>query len=400
MRPRLFARIRPAVALAAAAAALALAGGAPPARAEYWVGRTSELLSRATRIEIFRVASVAKDGRLTGTVVTSIRGRPAGETVTHAWIGAAAPPPGADVLAICDGSLCPRAIGADRGGFFLLHAREMMDGAQVLPGIVERAALAPLAAGKPAPSLCVRAVVRLLDEDDAPAPAFTATFSAADGEGSVTGGALLDAGPHPRTATLLVGDGLGAGDDDADSTVIGVTGKTGRMSFVGTPLARVAGGCYETIVLPAHPLARSAAAVARRLDGPPADAVLARGTLALGPKPSSRPEPVEILVGADGQLRFRSARFAAETPVLVDGGVPGRTRVGFSITAGSFYPLYVVEIDAAPPIPGTGPAAAIAAALDDGLAHRWPLLREDYVKDTPVRITPAGTISVTGVRER
>ncbi|MCZ7680568.1 MAG: hypothetical protein M5U28_18105 [Sandaracinaceae bacterium] len=155
--------------------ALVLAPSA--ARAEYWAMDMSELLGTAREILVVEVPP----GGARAVVRESIRGRAAGEPVELA-IADTPPPAGTRMLVVCEGGVCPRAWGADRGGYYVLEAQEPGDGASVLPGLLDAASLRALASGRPAPELCVRASVRLLDE---PRPLrVEARLSAGDGTGT------------------------------------------------------------------------------------------------------------------------------------------------------------------------------------------------------------------------
>lgn len=238
--------------------AVGLACWPAPARAEYWVSDLGELLEHATRIEIVEVTGASPAG--TAAVVReSIRGNPVGATVRFVDFHQPALSVGDRALVVCDDSVCPRAIGIDRGGWFLLQATQPMDGAEVLPGLVERSSLRALAGGRRAPDLCVRAEVALLDDGGARGTV-TAHVDPSDGEGHATGSLLSG----PTRVRLMTPHALGA-STGADAT-LRLLGPGGAVAISGGPLVR-RGGCWRFHATPVQPVARTRAAFAAGLAG-------------------------------------------------------------------------------------------------------------------------------------
>lgn len=310
---------------------------ARPAAAEYWVGDAGELLHHAVRVEIIRVDKVAQDG-LEGVVTESIRGTAVGGAVKVSYYGNFAVKRGDEVLVVCDRWVCPRALGVDRGGYFILSAFQPMDGAMVSPGLVERGSLRALAAGKKAAPICIDVKVGFIDEPAA-RTSFRASFDPTDGDGTATGAAL---GAGPLQATLLAPHGLFP--ETPDTINVKVRGKIDE-SFVADGLRRQKSGCYAIDAMPAYPLARSRAELKRNLAGSLSTLILARGQIAVRKTAhtAKKSYPLTIEIDASGQLAFRSPLFQATSAGLYE-RYPPSARIGFAKSSRKTYPMVMFDI--------------------------------------------------------
>lgn len=193
--------------MAMAMAVAAVLAVPAPARAEYWLERAGELLGHATEVSVVELKAGGGGGvGMEGVVVKSYRGRPVGASVPVAVPFTQLELGGQRVLFICDRSMCPRALGVDHGGFWLLEAYAYGDGAAVLPGLLDDAIVTAAQEGKPPKPLCLRAMVQLTDE--VAASTLTGSFSPLDGTGTVTGPAVSGAS---LPAQLQFGAALGRG---------------------------------------------------------------------------------------------------------------------------------------------------------------------------------------------
>jgi hypothetical protein len=352
---------------------------ARPARAELWASSMGDLMKSATRIEVIDVDAVDArgfDGRLAVAVRSTQK---AGDRV-HVDLILPLPPPakGDRVLVVCD-SECPRAIGVEHGGAFQLIAQEPMDGAFVNPNVVEEGSLAALAAGKPAPALCVRGDIQLLD--DAARPSYELRVSAADGNGSATlAGRKLSA----RLGVVWFASEAGA--------VAIVLADKGAVSLVADHVTRAQDGCYQASLAPSEPLARTRKSLTRALDGTPAGAVIAKGTLAVakGAPVAAGVHAIALSARSDGQLELASD--LAEGQVSEIAFVPDHFGVGFPTKGGApndpelFLDLGVTMAQ------GLDHGAQVARALHDGaVAHAI------WIQGT--KRTAIGVVKLTYVQE-
>ena len=310
---------------------------ARPAAAEYWVGDAGELLQQAKRVEIIRVDKVAPDS-IEGVVTDSIRGTAAGGAVKVSYLGDFAVKRGDEVLVVCDRWVCPRALGVDRGGYFILTAFQPMDGAMVSPGLVERGSLRALAAGKKAAPICIDVNVAFIDQPGA-RTSFHAAFDPTDGDGTATGAAL---GAGPRKAMLLAPHGLFP--ETPDTINVKVRGKV-DVSFTADGLRRQKSGCYTIDAMPAFPLARSRAELRRALAGSLSTAVIARGqiTVRKTAHTAKKSYRLRIEVDASGQPSFRSPFFHATSPGLIQ-RYPPSARLGFPQSSRTPYPMVMFDL--------------------------------------------------------
>jgi hypothetical protein len=222
-----------------AVAALVLAAGA--AHATPGSLSVAELFHDATTIAVVELV-----GNHHGKVLESIRGPARGQQIDVQLDG------GGQALVVCAPDDC--VADRDRGGYFVLgvgNRMRMIALATILPpltpGIVERRSLTALAAGSPAPSLCLEAKVHFTETADADADlTLRGELSAADGAGTLRGG------PRPMTATLWA----------LDQTVVEHGAhNTARLalqpfrSFDSGPVTRGKDGCYRVTLTAANPSA-------------------------------------------------------------------------------------------------------------------------------------------------
>lgn len=351
--------------LVLAGALVALSLTAPrSARAEYWAMTAGELLQSADEVLEVEVVNDTP-GHVAGVVRRSLRGRAVGERLPLEMLFAAAPSRGTRLFVVCEGGVCPRAWSPDRGGFYVLDAQQPMDGASVLPGLVERRSVAALMAGRPAPALCVRARVRLLGE--AQAMAIEARVAAEDGSGTAR------VGGDTVAARLLAPHGLGVDEDAAllrlgGPSPGGLVTLPGQISVVGGPLHRAPDGCYELDAMPAQPFVRTRRQLRDALARRRRDDVLARGRIhatGAGGLPRGA-HPVELVATRDGQLELRT-RLVADPRVGARSIEPGHRRIGFTLAARDRARLEIDLGSDVGPVPGLPALAAIASrARRDG----------------------------------
>ncbi|MEO7096773.1 MAG: hypothetical protein ABI175_26175, partial [Polyangiales bacterium] len=272
----------------------AVLAASTPAHAEFWVSSMGELLKTANRIEVIDVTAV-KDQTIEGTLVTAVRSaaKP-GAKITHRIGYLPAPKPGDRLVVICDFE-CPRAIGVEHGGLFSLVAQQPMDGALVTPNVVEASSLSLLAAGQPAPDLCVRGIIELLD--DVARPGFEVKVRPADGSGrgSISG--------HKVNASL---SGVWFASE-SNNVAVKLSGK-GSVELVADHVAKDKDGCYSSAFAPSTPLARTAKSLDRGLDKQSEPMVVARGTLVVAkgaPVPAGA-HKITFSVTPDGYLELTS----------------------------------------------------------------------------------------------
>jgi hypothetical protein len=242
--------------LVAAAAALVTLLDARAVRAELWVSTMGDLLHTARRIEIVEVDQVISGGWQVH-VVDAPRGRAAGTRDRVLWPGTTpTAAPGERLLVVCD-SECPRAVGREVAGAFVLTAYQPMDGAWLTPPVVDRAAIPALARGASAPPLCLRSNVRFVDAPgavvaiDASVDARTGAGSARPRAGGAALGATLQGADHNRGnpdegIRLRIQNGNGA-RPGSTVIVLSVGGLTRR------------GTCLEAESVPESPISRTPA---------------------------------------------------------------------------------------------------------------------------------------------
>ncbi len=306
-------------------AAVVLAASTP-AHAEFWVSSMGNLLKSATRIEILDVTAVKAQAiggtAVEGTLVTAVRTpAKAGTKVTHLLGYLPAPKPGDRLLVICD-SECPRAIGVEHAGTFSLVAQQPMDGALVTPNVVESGSLSLLAAGQPAPDICVRGIVEMLD--DVARPGFEVKVRAADGSGR---GSI---GGHKVNASL---SGVWFASE-SNAIAVSLSGK-GGVTLLADHMAKDKDGCYSSAFAPSTPLARTAKSLDRGLDNVSQPMTIARGTLtvAKGGAVPAGTHKIVFSVSADGYLELASD--LAEGRVSHVQHDAGHYGLGFGTKAGS-----------------------------------------------------------------
>ncbi len=342
-----------------------------PVSAEYWMSNSAVLLKNARRVEVVQIDQENKSS-WEATVLSSVRGEPVGKKIQIArpWDSPSFAPQD-KMLLICDDSLCPRAVGLDRGDHFVLRAFQPGDGAHVLPGMVETKALAPLAKGTRAPELCVEAVLTFLDEPGVRLP-MRGTFQAAHGSGTIQVPSLQKG---PYRGSLSQG---GFDSSWPESTAITLhDGKREGVLLQGGPLRRVSGGCFQTEVTPTRPLVRTRKGLQKALQGVQKQRLIARGTLeiASGHSVPGGAYPVRVYDTPTYGLRV-------EVSLLPDGKVswinqtqPGTMTLGFTTQPQNFYPLLLL------PIPQQGPrhtnaVEVLASSLrrHPGKQVSWPAL--------------------------
>jgi len=275
-----------------------LAGLTAPARAEFWASSMGDLLKAAKRIEVIQVTAVSDTqvgAMMEGTLVTAIRsGVKVGAKVGHGLGYLPKPKVGDRVLLVCDDE-CPRAIGVERDGMFTLVAQQPMDGAIVTPTVVQAASVPLLAAGQPAPDLCIRGIVELLD--DMARPGFDVKVRAADGTGRGTiAGRKVDA--------ALSGVWFAS-----QSNAIGLRlAVSGSVSLVADHIGRDKDGCFSSVFTPSMPLARTTKSLDRALDSANRGMTIARGTLVVAkgaPVPAGK-HAISFTVNPEGYLQLAS----------------------------------------------------------------------------------------------
>jgi hypothetical protein len=312
---------------------------------------------------------------LEATVLESVRGAPAG---AHVRVLAGLAPgavAGSEVLLACGSDDPGGSWGGCVGGLVAGDVVALLSGAMMAyrlsPGVVERASVRLLAAGRPAPDLCVEATVRFPDEPGATAT-IRGTFRASDGTGTAAGAPL---GAAPVAGELFVGSG-GTSDRERTFTHVEVHTAKGYATFVGGALAPARDGCHAFEAWPAWPLARTPRALARVLAGSDAPVVLARGTLVVDKV--SHP----VVVDASGGLRVRSKHLKDGTPwmYVTPEGIGFET--GPRDTWLVFVPAGLAAARAAVPEEDTG--LAWTRLVPPGARVAWPVRRRIGSKDGPV----------------
>lgn len=208
---------------------------ARPVRAEPWLRTLADELRDASVVELAVVERV--DGlTVHARVADAMRSpRRVGDAVVYDLgdKGLHKPAAGDRVLAVCDAGACPRVLGVQRGGVYLLEAADMYSGwaAWIAPAAVTDAALRDLLAGYPPAPLCVRGTVDLLDEAASVAVELRLDAGTGRGRGSV-GAVAVTSAWTTRAAVEMFGDGafVRIGDD-----------AHGAMLY--TDRVRVDGGC-------------------------------------------------------------------------------------------------------------------------------------------------------------
>ena len=275
---------------------LAMLGFARPARAELWASSMGDLMKDAKRVEVIDVTAV-KDRGVDGTLVQLVKSAGKVGDKVHLDIGyLPAPKVGDRMLYICDYE-CPRAVGVERAGAFQMTAQEPMDGAFITPNVVETASLALLAKGQPAPDLCIRGLVELLDEPPGKAPTFEVKLNPSNGSG---GGTIGKDRVNASMTVVWFASETGAIE-------VRLSGK-GTVELVADKVGRDKSGCFSGTFLPSRPVARTAASLDAALDGKSVKQVVAKGTLTV-PKGAPVPAGAHALtfaVTADGYLELAS----------------------------------------------------------------------------------------------
>lgn len=275
---------------------LAMLGLTQPARAELWASSMGDLMKGAKRVEVIEVTAV-KDHAVDGTLALPVKSAGKVGDKVHLDIGFLPVPKAGDrMLIICD-SECPRAVGIERAGAFQMTAQEPMDGAFITPNVVETASLALLAKGQPAPDLCIRGLVELIDETPQKAPTFEVKLSPANGSG---GGTIAT---HRVNASMTVAWFA----SESGSIQINLSGK-GSVQLIADKLGRDKAGCFSGSFLPTRPLVRTAASLDAALDGTAQKQLVATATLTV---PKGAPVPagkhaLSFTVTADGYLELAS----------------------------------------------------------------------------------------------
>lgn len=357
---------------------LAVLAPATPARAEFWASSMGDLMKTANRIEILDVTAVTETqvGRmLEGTLVTAVRStsKP-GAKVSLALNYLPAPKPGDRVLVVCDYE-CPRAIGIERAGMFPMIAQQPMDGAMVTPNMVETASLALLAAGKPAPDICVRGIVELLD--DVARPGFEIKVRPADGSGRGT------ISGHKVNASLS-----GVWFASESSAVAVRLAGNGDVTLLAAHVAKDKDGCYSSAFAPSTPLARTATSLDGALDKLSTPMTIARGkiTVAKGAPVSAGSHAITFLVTSDGYLELSSD--LAEGRVSHVQHDAGHYGLGFDAKGrGELFFDFPVTM-----LPGFEHGSALAKVVRDGATAQVSWLRGG-------KKTPLGAITFAYVRE-
>jgi hypothetical protein len=326
---------------------IAVAGVAGAARAEVWASDLGALLHDATSIEIVQVDKV-KDFAIDGRVVEAIRSKALVGDASHRPLthGMSSTSPGDRVLVICDRALCPRAEAIDRDGVFLLFADQPNDVAGVAPSVVVHDSLLALAAGKPAPDLCVAGTIELLD--DRARPAFRVTISAARGDGHATIGTTQVPGyaQAGRASDLRV-----RLEPEAPRS----RPANREVELAAVRVTRDAEGCLTGSFRVASPPARTAKGLARVLAGTQARSVLARGTLDLarGAALPAGHHALELAITDEGRLDLTTDLATGHVPryeVSGDHLVVGFQRGPDGDARGPDYQALRTDL-------GTGPAA-------------------------------------------
>lgn len=266
---------------------VAMVLAAAPARAEMWGSSMGELMKDATRIELVQVDEVM-DATISGTLVEPMRSaRTKGARVSFALPSLPSPAVGDKVLVVCDRE-CPRAIGLLRDGWIRLVAQQPMDGAFVYPNIVAATSIPVLMTGKPAPNICVRGTIGLLD--DKRRPKFEIQVTATDGRGEAKVG--------KRAVKSRIANPFGR--DDSIAVELGDI-------IVSTASVKPVNGCLEAVFAVERPVVRTAAGLERALGARLAKRVtVARGSVVIPKGTSVRAGtvPFNLLVDEHGQLIF------------------------------------------------------------------------------------------------
>lgn len=341
---------------------------------ELWASTLGQLLKDATSIEVVEV-DTAKAGQLgvvvTGRITLAIRSAKATGANTTIQLGsdfAASPRPKERVLVVCDSSQCPRAVGIEKDGFVLLEAHEPMDGALITPPLVAVTSLPVLAQGKPAPPLCVRANLALLDDK----VARTATLSVDAATGSGTASATWD--KQRLTASVVTAYSHGAGI---------TLGHARTLSFVtaGPLTVDKTGPCLAATFEPDRPVVRTLRSLVKGANEALPPTTFGKGIATI----DGKAVPLELQLDEHGQLVLKSglANGRSDWSQILATGV---RREGFSIGAGK---RLVLELPAgAEPLVATlAKQRAIAVSIYelDGAVNAAPQLRGtatiEYVKE-------------------
>jgi len=292
-----------------------------PAAAELWASSMGDLLAHGSRIEVIDVTAV-KDRAVDCTLAIAVKSTSKVGAKVHVDLGyLPAPKVGDRLLVICD-SECPRAAGVEHAGAFQVVAQEPMDGAFVTPNVVETSSLALLARGQPAPDLCVKGIVEMLDT---PArPAFEIKLSPANGSGSGT------IGTHRINAAMTVVWFA----SETGAIEVRLAGK-GSVELVADHIGRDKSGCFSGQFLPSRPVARTPASLDRALDGLGEKQLVATGTLTVpkGTPLKAGAHAVTFTVTADGYLEIASD--IAEGRVSHVQNMPDHYALGFPTKTGA-----------------------------------------------------------------
>ena len=275
---------------------VAMLGFARPARAELWASSMGDLLKDANRVEVIDVTAVT-DQKVDGTLALAVKsGSKVGDKIQIHIGFLPVPKVGDRMLVICD-SQCPRAVGVERGGAFQMTAQEPMDGAFITPNVVETASLTLLAKGQPAPDLCIRGLVELLDESGRKAPTFEVKLNAGNGSG---GGTIATHRVNAAMTVVWFASETGAIE-------VKLSGK-GTVGLVADKVGRDTAGCFSGTFLPSRPIARTMASLEAALDGAAKRLTIAKGTLMVpkGAPVRAGAHALTFSVTADGYLELAS----------------------------------------------------------------------------------------------
>lgn len=294
---------------------VAMIGFAQPARAELWASSMGDLLKDAKRVEVIAVTAV-KDRAVDGTLALPVKSAGKAGDKVHVDVGfLPVPTVGDRMLVICD-SQCPRAVGVERAGTFQMTAYEPMDGAFITPNLVETASLPLLAKGQPAPDLCIRGLVELLDEPKG--TTFEAKLNPANGSGRGT-----IAAHRVNAAMTVVWFASESGDIE-----IRLSGQ-GSVVLVADKVGRDKAGCFSGAFYPSRPVVRTAASLDAALDGKAQPQLVATGTLIVpkGAPVAAGKHELRFTVTADGYLELSSDLAAGRVSEVLN--EPGHFGLGF-----------------------------------------------------------------------
>jgi hypothetical protein len=392
--------------VAALLAVLAPSSSAP--RAEFYASSLTDLMKQATVVAVVRTDSTSSPKMLSGTVVQALEGSKLGDAVHYApWDGEApAFPVGANVLVICDAYLCPRALGVDRGGYYILEAYEPMDGAMVFPGLVTQAGLAALVSGRPAPPIVVHVNVHF--QSDTGTERWDGQFDGGDGKGFANPAAIRGA-PYPAHLTAGTGFPFWPGDYcdpscDGNVAFVELDSTPGGIVLGGGPLTLAKDGSFAMDAYVIAPLARTEALFKRELAGHgPSSLVLFSGKVHItaGHKEVAAGDyPITISLDGTGEPHFTCSLFKEDTIGAFELD-PSDPRIGFDAGSTPSWPQLSIDLGAIhPPGPCPGVAALLSAsAPTPGTSASWPLEYENDDSHGKYTKVTVGTVNVTAAAD-